>query len=102
MRNIPKVDVIPLNSEKYLSFGVGGLRFLDSMSFMADSLDNLSKNLGDEKKTLTKAYFKEKHKGKNIDLLLKKGVYCYSWVDSRDKFYQTSKVCPPVKSSLMI
>lgn len=39
LNQLPKVDVIPLNSEQYLSFGIGGLRFLDSMAFMASGLD---------------------------------------------------------------
>ena len=79
-----KIDVIPLNSEKYISFGCGGLRFLDSQSFLDSSLDNLAKNLAIEKKGITKDFFKKKTG--DLNLLLKKGVYPYSWVDSIDKF----------------
>lgn len=90
LTKLPRVQVIPLNSEKYLSFQCGGLRFLDSMSFMAESLDTLSGNLADKDKKLTKRFFKKKYKGKDIDLLMRKGVYPYSWVDSTVKFHQTS------------
>lgn len=88
LNQLPKVDVIPLNSEQYLSFGIGGLRFLDSMAFMASGLDKLVNNLEPQDKQLTRAYFKKKYKGKNIDLLMKKGVYPYSWVNTREKFEQ--------------
>jgi len=35
------IHVIPLNGEKYLSFRVGNLRFIDSFQFLSTSLDNL-------------------------------------------------------------
>ena len=35
------IRVVPLNSEKYLSFQVGKLRFIDSFQFLSTSLDNL-------------------------------------------------------------
>ena len=35
------IRVVPLNSEKYLSFQVGNLRFIDSFQFLSTSLDNL-------------------------------------------------------------
>jgi len=36
------IRVVPLNSEKYLSFKVGNLRFIDSFQFLSTSLDNLA------------------------------------------------------------
>jgi len=83
----PKLDVIPLNTEKYLSFTCGGLRFIDSLSFMSESLDKLAENLPDAKKLITKDHFKNV-KG-DLKLLLRKGVYCYSWMDDAAKFDQT-------------
>jgi len=35
------VVVTPLNSEKYVIFQIGNLRFLDSFQFMSTSLENL-------------------------------------------------------------
>lgn len=83
MKRPTTVDVIPINTEKYLSFQCGGLRFIDSMSFMNSSPDTLASNLDDSDKKITKKYFK---KYKDITLLLQKGVYPYSWVDSVSKF----------------
>ena len=42
------VVVIPLNGEKYLSFQVGNLRFLDSFQFLSTSLENLVDILKDK------------------------------------------------------
>ena len=52
---------------------------------MADSLGVCSKNLKkDQCKNIWKFY-----SGKKLDLLLRKGVYHYDWVDSVDKFSET-------------
>ncbi|XP_065654942.1 uncharacterized protein LOC136081545 [Hydra vulgaris] len=97
-----KLSCIPNNEEKYISFSreikVGEfikdgksveikrqIRFLDSYIFMPSSLDSLSKNLSKEQcKNIRKLY-----SGKQLDLLLKIGVYSYDWVDSVDKFNET-------------
>ena len=39
------ISCIPTNTEKYISFSIGGATFIDSFQFMASSLDNLSQNL---------------------------------------------------------
>ena len=39
------IQCIPNNMEKYISFTIGNLRFIDSFQFMAESLDKLSSNL---------------------------------------------------------
>ncbi|XP_065654868.1 uncharacterized protein LOC136081480 [Hydra vulgaris] len=68
------------------------LRFLDSYRFMPDSLDALSKNLAKDKcKNIGKFY-----SGKKLDLLLRKCVYPYDWVDSINKFSETQ--LPPKES----
>ncbi|XP_065642512.1 uncharacterized protein LOC136074138 [Hydra vulgaris] len=94
-----KLSCIPNNEEKYICFSreikvdeyikegkkfevKGELRFLDSYRFMPSSLDALSKNLAKDRcKNIGKLY-----SGKQLDLLLKKGVYPY---DSVDKFNET-------------
>ena len=40
-----EVTCIPNNCEKYISFTVGGVTFIDSFQFMASSLDRLASNL---------------------------------------------------------
>ena len=41
----PKIDAIPNSYEKFMSFNIGNLRFIDSFQFMASSLENLVENL---------------------------------------------------------
>ena len=43
------ISAIPLSSEKFMSVTVGDLRFIDSMQFMASSLQKLVENLYDDK-----------------------------------------------------
>ncbi|XP_065667913.1 uncharacterized protein LOC136088164 [Hydra vulgaris] len=94
-----KLSCIPNNEEKYISFSreikvdeyikegnkfevKREIRFLDSYRFMPSSLDALSKNLAkDQCKNIGKLY-----SGKQLDLLLKKGVYPY---DSINRFNET-------------
>ena len=40
-----KIDCIPNNMEKYMTFSVGQLQFIDSLQFLNSSLDKLSSNL---------------------------------------------------------
>ena len=91
-----KIDCIPNNEEKYISFTkqiivdrfinkkgeekevVREIRFIDSFKFMAASLDSLVKNLSKESfKNLTEFY-----QGDELNLLLRKGVFPYDWFDS--------------------
>ena len=77
------INVIPNNLEKYLSFMLGNhLVFLDSFQFMSSSLDKLTSNLPREAFKYTSRQFK----GKKLDLMARKGVYPYDYMDSFDKF----------------
>ena len=94
-----KIDCIPNNEEKYISFTKEILvdkfideegeekevkrkiRFIDSFKFMAASLDNLVKNLPkDSFKNLTEFY-----EGEQLDLIKRKGVFPYDWFDNFGK-----------------
>jgi hypothetical protein len=97
------INCIPNNDEQYISFSkeiiVGSyndkngeekdvkhqLRFIDSMKFMASSLDKLSDNLDREYFTNTSKFYD----GKQLDLLLRKGVYPYEYMDSLTKLDET-------------
>ena len=62
------------------------LRFIDSLRFMASSLDKLSINLKiDQFVNLKKFYC-----GNQLSLLLRKGVYPYDYVDCMEKLDETS------------
>ena len=94
-----KIDCIPNNEEKYISFTKQifvdafkdekgeekevkrYIRFIDSLKFMAASLDNLVNNLPkDSFKNLMKIY-----EGEQLKLLLRKGVFPYDWFDNFDR-----------------
>ena len=81
------INVIANNSERYISFSLGRLKFLDSMQFLSGSLDKLSSQLKPHHfHHLTKAYPDETKRNR----LAKKGVYPYSYMDSMDRFQETS------------
>ena len=40
-----QINVIPNNMEKYISFSIGNIRFLDSLQFLGASLDKLVSNM---------------------------------------------------------
>ena len=79
------IEVIPTNSEKYLSFTWGqNLVFIDSFQFMASSLDKLASNLPVDKFINLEKEFNEV----KVSLLKRKGVYCYEYTDSWEKFQE--------------
>ena len=99
-----KIDCIPCNEEKYISFTKEiivdkftdeegkifevkrDIRFIDSFKFMATSLDSLVKNLPKESfKNITEFY-----EGDQLKLLLRKGVFPYDWFDNFGKLSSTS------------
>jgi len=87
------IRVTPLNVEKYLSFQVGNLRFIDSFQFLSTSLDNLVSLLfksGRDKFTHTTKFLGDD------DLVFAKGVYPYSYMTSPEKFTETQ--LPPIEA----
>ena len=65
-------------------FSVGGLRFIDSLNFLQGSLDYLVKATPQEKLTNTQKI------AKDSDLLFKKGIYPYEYMDSWERFSETA------------
>ena len=105
VKNLGKMEgditCIPNNEEKYISFSKKILlgtrlndkgeivknwheiRFLDSARFMTAPLGNLVKNLTDEDFLETRKVF-----GENWELMKRKGVFPYEWLDSTEKFQE--------------
>ena len=93
------ISCIPNNEENYISFTKQvivdkfvneegkevnvkrELRFIDSLRFMASSLDKLSSNLKIDQFVNLKKYYSSNQ----LSLLLKKGVYPYDYVDCLKK-----------------
>ena len=81
------LNCIPNNTEKYISFSIGHLDFIDSYQFMNASLEKLVCNLsqeGDGKFYVLKRYIEES----KVPLLLRKGVYPYDYMDDMHKFQE--------------
>ena len=77
------INAIPNNMEKYMAFMLGNhLTFLDSFQFMSSGLEKLVSNLPRQ----SFKYTSEEFEGKELDLMVRKGVYPYDYVDSFDKF----------------
>jgi len=97
------INVIAKTEEKYIAFNVEldldtfekdgqtinvtkELRFLDSFKFMASRLDSLSKNLDKDQHT----HLQKHYQGRQLELLLRKGVYPYDYVNCIDKLSERS------------
>ena len=78
-----EVRVIPQNMEKYLSITVNRLKFIDSLQFTPQSLDNLVRTLEvDEFKYVREAF----PIAREFQLIKRKGVYHYDFMDSFVRF----------------
>ena len=104
------IDCIPNNEEKYISFTqkiqVGSytnkqgetkplnhaIRFIDSFKFMATSLDKLVNNLTKDAFNNVKRYYAED----KLDILARKGVYPYEYMDTPGKLKETQ--LPPKRA----
>jgi hypothetical protein len=69
-----------------MSITIGSLRFIDSMQFMACSLEKLVENLYDKKDKFKNFKHMKKAFGDHTELLTRKGIYPYEWFDDEDKF----------------
>ncbi len=63
-------------------------RFIDSLQFLNAALDKLAGNLKPEDFVQTKLHGMHNGKG-NVDLLMRKGVFCYDYFDSPEKAEET-------------
>ena len=81
-----RITCIANNSERFITFSLSGLRFIDSLQPMNASLERLVENL-------TRDEFKFLHKfidgQQQQELLLRKGVYPYDYVDGPAKLEET-------------
>ena len=81
------IDVISTSSEKFLSFQIGNLRFLDSLQFLTASLDTLFKSLaadGRDEFSRTSLHYPDS------DLVFANGNYPYEYMDGRANFLSST------------
>ena len=77
------INAIPNNMEKYMAFMLGNhLTFIDSFQFISSSLDKLVNNLPKE----SLIYTSQQYKDEKLDLMARKGVYPYDYMNSFKKF----------------
>ena len=99
-----KIDVIALNSEKFITFAFKNMCFKDSFSFLSSSLDKLVK-LSKYEDGNKREHWQERYKfskrnpyvsnDEDLDLLTDKGVYPYDYFDCFEKFDE--RQLPPKK-----
>ena len=83
---------IPNNTEKYISFSLGNLKFIDSYSFLGTSLEKLVNAMSKEDFKITPTKFE----GDKLELILRKGVYPYEYMNSFERFNE--EILPEQKS----
>lgn len=95
-RDNGNIEVLATTNENFISFskkvGKMKLRFLDSYRFIPGSLSELTENLEEKDFVETKKIAPKDH----LPLVLRKGVFCYDYIDCLDKFDQTT--LPPIES----
>jgi len=77
------ISVIPNNTERYISFEIEKLRFLDSYQFLSSSLDTLVGNLPKDQFRYTKRYLSED------DLVFRKGIFPYEYMTGEEVMNET-------------
>ncbi len=104
-----EISCIPKNYEKYLSYRIGNLRFIDSAEFAKISLEKFAENVGageckdencnhlfriDKEKCFVHvdkfSITRSQVKPHLLKYYLRKGVFPYDWFDSFEKFNATS------------
>ena len=85
------LSCIPNNKEKYISFSWRQFVFKDSVQFLLASLDELVKANPEESFKLTKKDYSQDE----FNLLFRKGVYPYEYMDSWERFDETA--LPPIE-----
>ncbi|XP_043269138.1 uncharacterized protein [Venturia canescens] len=99
-----KTDLLPITKEKYISFSKTvitskdyrkniKLRFIDPYRFLNTSLDKLASFLTHDQLTVLKSEFRDTD---NFNLLTRKGVFPYEYIDSFDRLEETA--LPPRES----
>jgi hypothetical protein len=96
-----KIKCIPQNLERYVSFSLGSLRFIDSFQFLPSSLATLVNDLADKRDDDTREpdleafphFLTEFPFTDDATLLLRKGVYPYEFMDHESKFAMTQLQC---------
>jgi len=83
------ISVIAKNEEQFMTFTVGSLKFIDSLNFLNSGLDKLVANLATGGLDMFPNLKQNFPKNTRLDLLMKKGVYPYEYIDSLERMKET-------------
>ena len=91
-----KINAIPQSTEKFMTFSIGNLKFLDTAQFMPDSLETLAENLKTNSQDRYDNFknMKQHFEAEELKLMCQKGVYPYEHMDDVEKFKDTE--LPPI------
>ena len=102
------IELLPLTKERYISFTKNvketedqatkiciKLRFIDSFKFLGTSLEKLASYLTKDKLKISRSEF-HNLSAENFDLLTRKGVFPYEYIDNVDRLRET---CLPPRES---
>ena len=84
-----KISCIPNNMEKYISFSIGYLRFIDSLQFLNASLETQGAVQSETNQKIIDRFPSLSHQftdPKQLRLLLTKQIYPCEFIDSVDRF----------------
>lgn len=90
-----RINLIAKNKEKFISFtkfipidqkNVTQMKFIDSFNFLSSSLDNLVKTMKSDDFKNLRAFYSDQYL---FDLVRKKGIYCYDYIDSWERYNET-------------
>ncbi|MES9881403.1 MAG: C2H2-type zinc finger protein [Sedimenticola sp.] len=81
-----EIKCIPQNLERYISFSLGDLRFIDSFQFLNSSLECLVNNLAVDGIIAFRHLQSEFPVPEHANMLLRKGIYPYDYIDTEEKF----------------
>lgn len=84
------VFAMPRSEEKMITFSLGCFQFKDSFSFMSESLAELTRLLAAKGKTKFQNMRMHMPDEKTFEMLVRKGVFPYSYFDSERKLEETS------------
>ncbi|CAG8468425.1 2010_t:CDS:10 [Cetraspora pellucida] len=84
---IDEDKVVAETFKQYKSMKIGQLKYIDSMQFMNSSLASLTKNLGDNHPITSEHFKKLGYTKDQLDLVYRKGVYPYDYMDLQDSEY---------------
>ncbi|XP_053206942.1 uncharacterized protein LOC128391119 [Panonychus citri] len=85
-----QINIIPQNTEKYISFSFDNIKFIDSYAFLSSSLDILSQDLDEAFKN---SFLLQQFRPEDLNFVSAKASLPYDYLNHFDRFEETSLPC---------